>query len=66
MYLHGIETQFNREERKNDIAKDGGLPIFSHKLRPVGATKYVDLKEDLERAHWYSLSNCAEVEQFME
>ena len=66
MYLRGIETQFNREERNNDIAEDGGLSIFSHKLRPVGAAKYVDLKDDLEKAHWYILSNCAEVEPYME
>ena len=66
MYLRGIETQFNREERNNDIADDGGLFIFSQKLRLVGAAKYVDLKEDLERAHWYILSNCAEVEPYME
>ena len=51
MYLLGIETQFNREERNNDIAEDGGLSIFSQKLRPVRAAKYVDFKEDLERAH---------------
>ena len=61
MYLRGIETQFNREERNNDIAEDGGLSIFSQTLRPVGAAKCVDLKEDLERAHWYILSNCVEV-----
>ena len=66
MYLRGIETQFNREERNNDIAEDGRLSIFSQKLRLVGATKYVDLKEDLESAHWYILSNCAEVEPYME
>ena len=61
MYLRGIEAQFNREERNNDIAEDGGLSIFSQTLRPVGAAKYVDSKEDLERAHWYILSNCVEV-----
>ena len=66
MYLHGVETQFNREERNNDKSEDGGLPIFSQKLRPIGAAKYVDLKEDLERAHWYILSNCVEVEPYME
>ena len=32
MYLRGIETQFNREERNNDIAEDGGLSIFSRNL----------------------------------
>ena len=37
MYLRGIETQFNREEWNNDIAEDGGLSIFSQKLRLVGA-----------------------------
>ena len=66
MYLRGIETQFNREERNNDIAEDGRLSIFSHKFIPVGAAKYVYLKEDLERAHRYILSNCAEVEPYME
>ena len=42
------------------------LFIFSEKLRPIGAAKYVDLKEDLERAHWYIISNCAEVEPYIE
>ena len=66
MYLRGVETRFNREEINNDKSEDGGLFIFSRKLRSIGAAEYVDLKLDLERDHWYSLSNCAEVEPYME
>ena len=66
MYLGGIETQFNREERNFDMTKEGGLPIFSQKFRPIGGSKYIELsKEELNMAHWYILNNCDEVEPFI-
>lgn len=66
-YLHGIETHFNREERNCDIVEDGGLSIFSHRFRSLGAAKYVQMSSnELEMAHWYVLSNCEELEPYLE
>ncbi|KAG8390566.1 hypothetical protein BUALT_Bualt01G0096800 [Buddleja alternifolia] len=67
MYLEGIETHFNKEERNFDVEVDGELSVFSQKLRPFGATKYVELsKNEQDKAHWYILNNCEEVERFQE
>ncbi|CAL1383444.1 unnamed protein product [Linum trigynum] len=67
MYLDGIETQFNAPERNYDIEEDGNLSIFSTKVRPIGGSQYVPLSdEELEMAHWYVLSNCEDVQPYME
>lgn len=66
-YLHGIETHFNREERNCDIVEDGGLSVFSYRFRSLGAAKYVQMSpNELEMAHWYVLSNCEELEPYLE
>lgn len=63
MYLHGIETQFNREERNFVIEQNGGLLVFLQKIRPLGAGKYVELiDEEHEMGHWYILNNYEEVD----
>ena len=67
MYLRGIETQFNREERNFDVSKEGGLMVFSQKFRSIGASKYVEIaREELDMAHLYILNNCEEVEPYIE
>ena len=67
MYLQGIETYFNRAEQNFDMAKEGGLPIFSQKFRPIEGSKYIELrKEELNIVHWYILNNCDDVEPFIE
>ena len=49
MYLTGIETKFDREERNIDKShgeQEDGLSIFSQKVCPFGATKYDNLIEE--------------------
>lgn len=59
MYLEGVETCFNREERNIDMEIDRQLSIFSQKTRPFGAAKYEELtSHELDMARWYILSNC--------
>lgn len=67
MYLQGIETQFNQEERNYDVAENGGLPIFSQRFRPIGGEIYGSLTEkELNLAHWYVLNNCEEAKSYIE
>ncbi|KAK6137042.1 hypothetical protein DH2020_029215 [Rehmannia glutinosa] len=67
MYLRGIETRFNREERNNDIEIDDSLVIFSQRCRPFGATKFVELsEEEFNMPQWFVFQNCEEVEPYFE
>ncbi|WCJ24552.1 hypothetical protein M5689_006503 [Euphorbia peplus] len=67
MYLHGIETRFNRDDRNNDSGSDDPLSIFSQHCRPLGATKFVELPEkDYNVIQWFVLQNCDEVQPFLE
>lgn len=67
MYLRGIETRFNRDERNNDIVTDDSLSIFSQKCRHFGATKYVELlEEEFNVTQWFVFHNCEEVEPYFE
>ncbi|KAL3616094.1 hypothetical protein CASFOL_040388 [Castilleja foliolosa] len=67
MYLKGIETRFNRDDRNNDIELEDSLPIFSQKCRPVGSTTYLNLSvEELKPLTWFVFQNCEEVEPFLE
>ena len=67
MYLCGVETKFNKDERNVDLHQEGGLSIFSQRIRMVGVGKYVELdKEDIDVSHWFILSNCEEVDPYIE
>lgn len=65
MYLSGVETKFNREERNYDGGQEqqpGRLSVFSQNVRPLGSTVYTTLTlTDLAKAHWYILNNCNEI-----
>ncbi|KAL3638393.1 hypothetical protein CASFOL_017764 [Castilleja foliolosa] len=66
MYLKGIETRFNRDDRNNDIEFNDSLSIFEQKCRPVGATTLVNLSpEDFKSITWFVLQNCDEVDPFI-
>ncbi|KAL3618854.1 hypothetical protein CASFOL_037302 [Castilleja foliolosa] len=61
MYLKGIETRFNRDDRNNDIEVEDSLPIFSQKCRPVGSTTYMNLSSEESKAlTWFVFQNCEE------
>ena len=65
MYLHDVETRFNRVERNYD----GGieqqhqeLAVFKSNGRVFGGSIHDELTlEDWEKAHMYVLNNCDEV-----
>ncbi|XP_060672435.1 uncharacterized protein LOC132803435 [Ziziphus jujuba] len=55
MYLHGIETQFNRPEHnkdgENQIAST--LSVFTQPVNLLGKPQFVELKDDnYKKAHW--------------
>ena len=70
MYLRGIETRFSRVERNDDNREEqarGHLSIFSQQARPIGGRKLMQLsKEELEKAHWYAINNCCELQPYLE
>ncbi|CAN1791691.1 hypothetical protein LINPERHAP1_LOCUS19427, partial [Linum perenne] len=61
------ETQFNAPERNYDVEVEDELSVFSCKARPLGAPDYTQVPlEELNKMHWYVLSNCEEVQPYME
>ena len=70
MYLRGIETKFNRDERNDDGSRSSQnvkrMSIFSQKVRPFGATHFIQYsQQDINAAHWYVLNNCEELKPYM-
>lgn len=73
MYLHGIETQFNRSERNSDRVEERTEPILSAFAQPTrlfGKKDSLHLRSDFDseykNAHWYILNNCPEVQPYIE
>jgi len=68
-YLPGIEIGWTREERNADICLEErsiGLDVFSQRIRPLGAAKFVILEEKVfTRARWYVLNNCKETASYL-
>ncbi|KAF5450521.1 hypothetical protein F2P56_030861 [Juglans regia] len=60
MYLHDIETRYNREERNNDVrigttesGNEPSLSVFSQKVRPLGTGSSHKLADTLlVKARW--------------
>ncbi|XP_059667354.1 uncharacterized protein LOC132312838 isoform X2 [Cornus florida] len=69
LYLRGVETCFNREERnfdKGQTQKSTSFSIFTQNVRPLGYGNYEIMDSaNLEKAHFYVLNNCPEVEPFL-
>ena len=71
MYLRGIETKFDRDERNYDggeklVQEDDESP-FRQKACPFGSSElhFIDSVE-LRKMHWYILDNCDAVHKFYE
>jgi len=70
MYLTGVETRFNRLARnwiddEERIVKK--ISVFDTRCRPIGKMTPVTLDTGLrEKAEWYVLQNCSEIQQFIE
>uniref|UniRef100_J3N128 DUF4218 domain-containing protein n=1 Tax=Oryza brachyantha TaxID=4533 RepID=J3N128_ORYBR len=68
MYLHGIETRFNREERNFDGERPplGRYSVFSTRSRVFGHKDSVILKQDqYDSLCRYVLNNCEELQQYL-
>lgn len=69
MYMHDIETQFNRVERNYDRHKNikqNNLLVFSEDVRLLGKGIYDCLDDkSLKQAHSYVLKNSDEVMTFI-
>ncbi|XP_058211618.1 uncharacterized protein LOC131323794 [Rhododendron vialii] len=69
MYLDGIETVFNRQERNDDGGEhDVGLRAFTQQIRPFSIiSRAPDVPVDQrDMAHWFVLNNSPEVEPYLE
>ena len=69
MYLHGIETVFNREERNDDGGNQcGKLAVFTQNVRPFGLfVKAPDIPiNERDMAHWFVLHNSDEVDHYLQ
>lgn len=68
MYLHGIETRFNRAERNYDGERPslGLYSVFSTRFRAFGHKDSVILTQDqYDSLCWYVLNNCEELQQYI-
>lgn len=69
MYLRGIETRFNQQERNYDGCQaelGGDFSVFKQKARPLGAPTYAMLStSDLKKVQWYVLNNCPELDALL-
>lgn len=69
MYRIDIKTRFNSEDRNADgsIKKDEYiLHIFSESVRPFKGDYDTIPKKDFDMDRWYVLTNCEEVEPFLQ
>ncbi|CAH9081953.1 unnamed protein product [Cuscuta epithymum] len=68
MYLHKVETPFNKSERNFDGGpRQEKLSVFAQVSRPIMSSSSIPfLKIDMEVAHWFILNNCDEVSPFLE
>ena len=60
MYIQNIETHFNRRPRNYDG------DVFRQNYRSFGpvCVKFLTF-EEAQRAHWFILSNCDEVQPYL-
>ena len=68
MYLENIQTPFNCQIRNYDGAEidQQCITVFRQNCRPFGSVGVKLLTvEEVERAHWFILSNCDEVQPYL-
>ncbi|XP_062093595.1 uncharacterized protein LOC133799612 [Humulus lupulus] len=69
MYLHGIETRFNRPDRNPDevgVRRQSTLSIFNMPTRPFGKQSSISITEEQRNmVHWYIVNNCPELEPYL-
>lgn len=68
MYMQNIETHFNRRPRNydGDASNSQEITVFRQNYRPFGAVGVKLLtRQEVQRAHWFILSNCDEVQPYL-
>lgn len=68
MYLHGIETRFNRQERNFDGERQplDRFSVFSTSFRAFGHRDDLMLTQDqYDSLSWYVLNNCEELQEYL-
>ncbi|XP_065849621.1 uncharacterized protein [Euphorbia lathyris] len=69
LYLRGVETKFNQEERNYDgdqVHDVGGFFVFTPSARPLGASKCTMLSQmEFDKIQWYILNNSAEIDDYL-
>ncbi|XP_012830522.1 PREDICTED: uncharacterized protein LOC105951618 isoform X2 [Erythranthe guttata] len=68
LYLRGVETKYNRDERNcdGDEHPNASISIFRSKIRTFGETNFVQMTtEQYNALHWFVLNNCVEIESYM-
>ena len=67
MYFKGVHSKFNRPERNEDAPiQSRYLTVFKSQCRPLGKQTIIPLDEKTRnRAEWYILENCIEIDCYM-
>jgi hypothetical protein len=67
-YFDDLETRFNRPGRniERDDSHSGDVSVFSHGVKFLGGSQYLEAGDDYEKMHWYVLRSCQEVLPYIE
>lgn len=68
LYLHGVETKYNRDQRNCDGEEhiNATISAFSSKIRTFGETNFVQMtSEEYNALHWFVLNNCVEIDMYL-
>ena len=67
MYVCGIETRFNREDRNKGVeVSNKSISVFSYEVRPLGCEVVKFLSdEDYNLTTWFVLNNCDETHPYI-
>ena len=68
LYLRGVETRFNSQERNADLATlpPHELSVFFKNVRPLGVQTGYDLIDgELGKVRWYVLNNFLEIDDYL-
>ncbi|XP_012853260.1 PREDICTED: uncharacterized protein LOC105972825 [Erythranthe guttata] len=68
LYLRGIETKYNRDERNYDgeAHPNATISVFKSKIRTFGETDFLEMtSQQYNELHWFVLNNCAEIELYL-
>ncbi|XP_012847795.1 PREDICTED: uncharacterized protein LOC105967723 [Erythranthe guttata] len=68
LYLHDIETKYNRDQRNYDGEEhpNATLSVFRSKIRTFGEAEFVQLTpQQYSSLHWFVLNDCVELDSYV-